>query len=178
MRRGIVLLVLIILILACSDSKYKSAENVVELNISFVDQKWDGRNVPKAGQCQNCGGQGLSPALRIRNIPKDADFLIVEFNDKSMPALSRGGGHGALRFQIGQESEFVAPSVNEQTFDLPLGIELESQHRAPVGNPGAYMAPCGCGNENKYEATVMAVKSGQSGSRLLLGKGKISLGKF
>ena len=43
---------------------------------------------PKAGQCQNCGGEGLSPAMRIKNIPPEADLIIVIFNDKSMPGPS------------------------------------------------------------------------------------------
>ncbi len=175
MKKGIIILMAVACFLACSDSKYKPAENVSELTISFVDQEWDHKKVPKSGQCRNCGGEGLSPALLVKNIPKHADVLVVEFNDKSMPALSKNGGHGAIRVQIHEKAEFVIPSVQEQTFDLPQGVEIESQHRAPVGKPGAYMAPCGCGNENKYEAIVMAIKNEQS---VLLGKGKINLGRF
>lgn len=134
--------------------------------------------MPKVGQCQNCGGEGLSPAMRIKNIPPEADLIIVEFNDKSMPGLSKDGGHGAIRFKIENATEFVVPSVPEQTLELPKGIEMESKHRAPLGKPGAYMAPCGCGNENKYEANILAVKSIQSGKRLILGRGKVFLGKF
>jgi hypothetical protein len=150
----------------------------VDLAISFDDPKWDGEKVPKAGQCKNCGGEGLSPALLIKNIPQEADLIIVEFNDKSMPSLSKGGGHGAIRFNIQKQTEFIVPSIAEQTLELPEGIELESQHRAPVGKPGAFMAPCGCGNENNYEATILAAKSEQSGERKILGRGKIFLGKF
>lgn len=94
--------------------------------------------------------------MRVKNIPPDADLIVVEFNDKSMPGLSKDGGHCAIRFKIKNKTEFVVPSIAEQTLDLPEGIELESQHRAPLGKPGAYMAPCGCGNENKYEATIIA----------------------
>ena len=172
MRSMIILLVFISLFLACSD------KNVVDLIISFDDSKWDGKKVPTVGQCQNCGGKGLSPAILIKNIPREADLIIVEFNDKSMPALSKEGGHGAIRFKIKNATEFVAPSVPEQTLELPKGSEMESQHRAPSGKPGAYMAPCGCGNGNKYEATILAVKSPQSGKRLILGRGKIFLGEF
>jgi hypothetical protein len=163
---------------ACAESKYKPAENVAELSISFVDPKWDGKKVPKSGQCQNCGGEGLSPALLVKNIPKNTNYLIAEFNDKSMPSLSKGGGHGAIRVKISEKTEFVIPPVQEQTFDLPTGIDTESEHKAPLGKSGAYMAPCGCGNENNYEATIMAIQSEQIGQGLLLGKGKIKLGEF
>ncbi len=47
-----------------------------------------------------------------------------------------------------------------------------------LGPYGAYLAPCGCGNENKYEATIMAIKTEKSGLKLLVGKGKITLGRF
>lgn len=178
MIKGIILLVVAALFIACSDSKYENAEKVSELSVSFNDSRWDGKVVPKIGQCKNCGGGGLSPTLRVKNIPKEADFLIVEFNDKSMPSLSRDGGHGAIRVQISEKPEFIVPFVNEQTFHLPPGIEMEAQHRAPLGNPGAFMAPCGCGSGNKYEAKIMAVKSSQSGPGLLVGRGEISLGRF
>jgi phosphatidylethanolamine-binding protein (PEBP) family uncharacterized protein len=154
-------------------SKYKSAENVAELTVSFIDQKWDGRNVPKNGQCRNCGGEGLSPPLLVKNIPENTDALIVEFNDKTMPTF-----HGAIRFQVSEKAEFAIPSVQEQTFDLPQGAEMESEHDAPIGIPGAYMAPCGCGYRNKYVATIVAIKYEKSGQKLLLGKGKIKLGRF
>jgi len=172
MKSRIILLVLSTLFLACSD------KNIADLNISFDDPKWDGEKVPKMGQCKNCGGDGLSPALRVKNIPLEADLIIIEFNDKSMPALSKGGGHGAIRLKIENKTEFVVPSIAEQTFDLPEGVEMESQHRAPLGKPGAYMAPCGCGNENRYEATIFALKAAEPGKRMTMGKGKIFLGKF
>jgi hypothetical protein len=79
---------------------------------------------------------------------------------------------------ISGKTEFSIPSVPEQTFDLPQGAEMESEHHAPLGIPGAYMAPCGCGYNNKYVATILAIKSEKSGQKLLLGKGKINLGGF
>ena len=163
---------------ACSDSRYPPAETVADLAVSFVDPKWDGKNVPQIGQCRNCGGGGWSPALRVKNITKEADVLIAEFNDKSIPGLSKDGGHGAIRVHISQTVEFVIPSVEEQTFDLPPGVEVESQHRAPMGKLGVYMAPCGCGNENRYETRILAVENEPDGQKRLAGKGIIDLGKF
>jgi phosphatidylethanolamine-binding protein (PEBP) family uncharacterized protein len=158
---------------ACSNSPYQSADDVAELTVSFVDPKWDGKKIPKSGQCKNCGGEGLSPPLLVKNIPKDADFLVFEYKDKTM-----GVFHGAIRFQISKKTEFAVPSVPEQTFDLPQGVEVESEHTAPIGNPGAYMAPCGCGYNNKYTATIMAIQVETSGQKVLLGKGKIKLGRY
>ena len=62
--------------------------------------------MPKSGQCTNCGGEGLSPALLVKNIPENADVLIVEFKDKTMNVF-----HGAIRFPIPEKTEFVITSV-------------------------------------------------------------------
>ena len=174
MKEGLLIFLAIICLLACSDRTYKSGESVVKLNISFVDPEWDGKKVPKSGQCTNCGGEGLSPPLLVKNIPPDTDALIIKFRDKSMAV-----DHGAIRFQTDGKTELVIPSVPEQTFELPHGAEMESEHHAPNGMiPGAYMAPCGCGFNNKYVATILAIKIDKSGQKLLLGKGKIKLGRF
>jgi phosphatidylethanolamine-binding protein (PEBP) family uncharacterized protein len=81
MKIGFIILTVAVLFVACSDSKYENAKEVSELSISFNDPQWDGKLVPKIGQCKNCGGGGLSPALTVKNIPKEADLLVVEFND-------------------------------------------------------------------------------------------------
>ena len=173
MKQGTLFILAIVCLFACSDGKYKAAENVAELTISFIDPKWDGKNVPKSGQCRSCDGKGLSPALLIKNIPENTDALIVEFKDKTMNVF-----HGAIRVQVSQNTEIAIPSFQDQTFDLPQGVETESEHTAPIGASGAYLAPCGCGNKYKYEATIAAIKNENSGQKLLLGKGKITLGRF
>jgi hypothetical protein len=164
----------VVCLFACADSPYQSADDVADLTVSFADPKWDGKKIPKSGQCTNCGGEGLSPPLLVQNIPKDADFLVFEYKDKTM-----GTFHGAFRIHISQEKEeFAVPSVPEQTSDLPHDVEVVAEHRAPIGSPGAYMAPCGCGYNNKYAATIMAVKVETSGQKVLIGKGKIKLGRY
>jgi hypothetical protein len=40
------------------------------------------------------------------------------------------------------------------------------------------MAPCGCGNENRYETRILAVENEPDGQKRLAGKGIIDLGKF
>ena len=86
--------------------------------------------------------------------------------------------HGSIRVQVSGKAEIAIPSFQDQTFDLPPGVETESEHTAPIGASGAYLAPCGCGLRNKYVATIMAIKNEISGKNLLLGKGKIKLGRF
>jgi len=169
---GIVLLCAVCFF-ACSDGRFKSADTVVDLSISFTDTNWDGKKIPKIGQCTNCGGKGLSPPLRISNIPKNTEFLILEFKDKTMVVY-----HGAVRIPITSNTELTVPSFKEQTYDLPMGIEMEKEHNAPIGAGGVYMAPCGCGYNNKYMAYVFALRKDDSGQIWLLGKGEIKLGRF
>ena len=173
MKQGMLFILAIVCFFACSEGKYKSAENVVELTVSFIDQNWDGKDVPTSGKCRSCEGEGLSPALLVKNIPENTDALVVEFKDTTMSVF-----HGAIRFQVSEKAEIAIPSIQEQTFDLPQGAETETEHEAPIGERGAYMAPCGCGLRNKYVATLAAIKYENSGQKLLLGKGKIKLGRF
>ena len=173
MKKVTFISIVMICFFACSNSPYQSAEDVAELTVSFVDPEWNGKKIPKIGQCKNCGGEGLSPSLLVKNIPKNADFLVFEYKDKTM-----GVFHGAIRFQISEQSEFTVPSIPEQTFDLPHGSDLVAEHTAPIGSPGAYMAPCGCGFNNKYAATIMAIQNESSGHKLLFGKTKINLGRY
>jgi hypothetical protein len=49
MKKLVFIIFAIVCLFACSDSRYKSAENVAELAISFIDQTWDGRDVPTSG---------------------------------------------------------------------------------------------------------------------------------
>jgi hypothetical protein len=135
MKLRILFLFLSTLFLACSDT------NVADLNVTFDDPNWDGVKVPKVGQCKNCGGEGLSPALRIKNIPPDTGLIIIEFNDKSMPALSKGGGHGAVSFKVENKTEIIVPSIGEQTLIYPRvskwnrSIERRLESQEPIWHP-------------------------------------------
>jgi hypothetical protein len=173
MKKSVIIYLCVACIFACSDSRFESADVVADLSVSFADARWDGKKVPKCGQCTLCDGEGLSPTLIISNIPEGTDFLVVEYRDKTM-----GVYHGAVKIPIAFDNEYTIPSFHEQTYELPQGIEIESNHLAPIGNPGAYMAPCGCGYNNKYMAYVFAIKRENPGEKLLLGKGKIKLGRF
>jgi phosphatidylethanolamine-binding protein (PEBP) family uncharacterized protein len=173
MKKSAILFLHIAFIFACSDSRFESADVVANLSVSFADARWDGKKVPKCGQCTLCGGEGLSPSLKIANIPENTDFLMVEYKD-----LTMGVYHGAVRIPMTPDNEYTILSLPEQTYELPQGIQMETEHQAPIGSPGAYMAPCGCGYNNKYMAYVFAMKSEDPGKKLLLGKGKIKLGRF
>jgi len=173
MKKGTLVFIAFFCFLACSRGGCEQAGRAAELSVSFADAKWDGLTIPEIGRCRDCGGEGFSPALLVREIPPGADSIIIEFHDRTL-----GIFHGAVRFAISRGPEFVVPSFREQTFDLPRGAEMESAHRAPLGRRGAYMAPCGCGDGNLYEAVLLAVGTAESGKKLILGKGKIILGKF
>lgn len=111
--------------------------------------------------------------MLVKNIPENTDVLIVEFKDKTLNVF-----YSAIRVQVSEKTEIAIPSFQDQTFNLPQGVETESEHTAPIGASGAYMAPCGCGFRNKYVATIVVIKNEYSGQKLLLGKGKLKLGRF
>ena len=69
MKIGFIILTVAVLFVACSDSKYENAKEVSELSISFNDPQWDGKLVPKIGQCKNCGGGGLTGCPRTSKNP-------------------------------------------------------------------------------------------------------------
>ena len=172
MKKGALILLAIVCFFACSDSEYESSEQVAELAISFTDPVWDGADVPEKGQCTNCGGEGFSPPLLVKNIPEDTDVLIVEFHDKSVNVF-----HGAFRIKVPKKTELVIPSVKE-TAAVPKRVELKIENNAVIGGKAAYWAPCGCGSRNEYVAEIVALKNQSSDQKLLIGKGEIKLGKF
>jgi hypothetical protein len=127
-KNGIILLTAAVLFVACSESKYENAEDVSELSISFNDPQWDGILVPKIGQCKNCGGGGLSPALKVKNIPKVADLLIVEFNDKTIP----GGRISWQSNGYGMDGRLRKMPTNIRTFSARKFCRALKQRKFPV----------------------------------------------
>ena len=183
MSRGILTILTFTVLTAlagCAGSGQKAQlDPRVHLTVHFVDSGWDGQTVPAWGRCRDCGGEGLSPALRIGGLPPEATEVVVEFDDLSFLALSEDGGHGTLAIATGGLDEVVLPSVHEETMTLPQGVRCVRKHRcSPYGHePGAFKAPCGCGNGNEYMATVMALR-GRGDDEVLLAKTEIALGSF
>lgn len=155
----------------------KAAAAVSNLTVSFTEQAWNGRAVPRSGCCQRCGGRGMSPGLLVERLPAGTEAVIVEFNDLSYQPLSRGGGHGAIRVPCAGRTEVEIPSFKENSDVLPEGVLLEHRHRAVGYGRGAYLGPCGCGSNNLYEATVEAVRR-VDGKDEVLASGTIKLGRF
>lgn len=166
----------------CVGISYQPVENLASLEVSFVDSKWDGVTVPSNHECKRDGGQGDSPALRVGNIPRGTNAIIVEFNDRSYEPLSYGGGHGAIWVAVSTENEITIPSVPSETSKLPPGVHSEHSHQADSSSisSGAYLAPCSRGRGNSYFADINAVYKAKDKSEKskLLGQGKIELGKY
>jgi hypothetical protein len=173
-------LIALIPLVGCASSGLQvQIDPQVHLTVQFCDAGWDGRAIPVAGRCQDCGGLGRSPALRIGGLPAEATEVIVEFDDLRILDLREDGGHGTIAIATGGKPEVVLPSVDEETMSLPPGVRCVRQHRCVIfgHDPGAFKAPCGCGQGNEYAATVMAVRqSGELG--VVLARTVINLGAF
>lgn len=158
---------------------YKEVENVVELELSFINNIWDGISVPDGQQCLSFGGNGSSPEILVKNIPTGANALIISFSDRTFKANDLGG-HGIIGLWIeNNETTIIVPSVPGETNELPEGMFIEAKFRSNRGKDGAYLPPCSGGRGNEYYATVKAVyKSNSDDESLLLGKADIEMGKY
>ncbi|WP_022669005.1 hypothetical protein [Desulfospira joergensenii] len=167
---------------ACTGSAGQKASQtvVLELDLSFADPAWNGKVIPKDQQCQEFGGNGSSPPIKVKDIPVQANKLIIEFSDGTY-APCDNGGHGIVSYQLKQGSkEIVVPSIPGQTFDIPSGFEMIKEHCGKNLNMkrGAYIGPCpGIGNQ--YYLIVKAVyEAPDKSENLLLGKGRLEMGTY
>jgi hypothetical protein len=171
---------LIMVLAGCASSSPRSAPAPRGLlSVAFVDAAWDGREIPVDGRCRECGGRGRSPALVVEGVPADAEDLIVEFNDLRIRDLARNGGHGTLAVATGGATRVTVPSVAEETMRLPAGVRSVRPHRCVFygHKAGAFKAPCGCGQGNRYAATVKAVRR-QGDREVVLASADVLLGVF
>ncbi|WP_300459234.1 hypothetical protein [Desulfobacula sp.] len=165
---------------SCVSSQYKPAEDMVTLDVTFVDASWDGKKIPNGQQCNKFGGNGATPALRIKNIPTKANALIFEYSDQDNDRMNYGG-HGKIRYAIKPGStQVTVPSVPGHTFELPDNFSLISAHANPGWDKaGAYMPPCSGGRGNRYYVTVKAVyDTPDKKDSLVLGERRLNLGKY
>lgn len=171
----------LLVLTACnSTGGYKSSGNVSSLDVSFADSNWNGKTIPENQICAEYGGNGSSPKLVVKGIPKEANAVVVEFNDQDYQPLSYDGGHGAIWIATGGKSSVTVPSVKSQSDNLPQGVNVESSHRSGKYAGGVYLAPCSGGRNNLYYADVKAVfkASDKTQESKLFATGKIVLGKY
>ncbi len=166
-------------LLGCT-AKYQPVPDMANISVQFASSLWDGKKVPDNQQCNKFGGNAQTPSLKVSNIPATANAIIVEYSDRSAPHMDNGG-HGKIGYKITPgTSEVTIPSVEGHTFELPEQFFIVSPHANPSWDKaGAYMPPCSGGRGNKYYATIKAVyEAPEDQQSMLLGKGKIELGKY
>ncbi len=180
--KSIFLSLLLSIQIACTDStdQYTPHTLVVELNLSFADPAWNGRVIPKGQQCQEYGGNGSSPSINVKDIPVQANKLIIEFSDGTY-APCDNGGHGIVSYKLKEGTrEVVVPSIPGQTFDIPDIFEIIKEHcgKNLDMKRGAYIGPCpGIGNQ--YYLIVKAVYEAPDKSKnVLIGIGRLEMGTY
>lgn len=181
-RLGIILsaLTMLFLLNGCSSVQYQQVEHMATIKVEFVDPQWNGKLVPEGQQCNKFGGQGSTPELRISNIPREANAIIMEYSDKDARSMDNGG-HGKLGYRLEAETRQVTiPPVEGHSFELPDYFFLVKPHANPAWDlPGAYLPPCSGGKGNRYYVTVKVVYMAPEGEQsLLLGHAKLNLGRY
>ncbi len=148
-----------------------------DIDVSFVDEKWNGKIVPIDEVCSDYNIEaGSTPGLYIENLPDGADKVIMKFNDKTFTKMDNGG-HGVLSYKIDDESTNVeVPSQIGETFDLDDGFDVVSAHTGTRFNKkeGAYLAPCSGGKGNTYTLDISIVDSDNN----ILAIKELVLGKY
>lgn len=172
-------LVLLIIVSACSTGRYIRADEVAELDVQFADPRWNGISIPPGEGCRRCGENGSTPALIVKNIPLNADIIIMEYCDRSYQ-LMNNGGHGVIGYRLEPNSgEVIIPSVPGHTFDLPEKFFLVAEHLKPgLDKAGAYLPPCSCRGGNSYSVKVKALceSDSENEKQLLLAEYELILG--
>jgi len=154
---------------------------LAEIQIELDDPQWDGKTIAPAQRCRRFGGNGSTPALRVTNIPSDANVLVLEFSDKSFSPMDKGG-HGIIGYRIPNGTNSVSiPAIAGHTFDLPAPFFVIAAHRKPAWDvPGAYLPPCSGGTGNLYYIRIQAISDPDVPNLRprLLGQGKLFLGRY
>lgn len=159
---------------ACTTAdKEQAITPVAKLTVSFVDSIWDGNRIPAGQQCKAYGGNGATPRLLIKDIPSEANVLIMEYSDKTWPPMDNGG-HGVIGFRLNRKTKVITiTSIPEAAKNLPEGFFLVP----PMDTP--YVPPCSGGSGNLYYVTIKAVYEATQGKEAkLLAKAVLNLGVY
>lgn len=128
------------------------------MTATLADHTWKGDKIPDGRQCQKFGGHGTTPRIRVNNIPKASNAIVVEYSDTTYKAMDNGG-HGKIGYHIDKRMlEVTIPPIKVHTFDLPKSFFIVKPQQAPKWDKaGAYLPPCSGGKGNLYVAQVKAV---------------------
>lgn len=144
------------------------------LDVSFVDDKWDGVTIPKGQQCQKFDGVNPgTPKLNLSDIPVGSDSVILAYSDRNSKKMNNSG-HGVMQYTLPKRSSSVElPVVFGHTYEMPRGFEMIAEHRgAGWDRAGAYMPPCSGGKGNAYYVTVQTYVGNQVTAETVLELGK------
>lgn len=166
----------IVKILGCSLLYISSHSSAMEATIE--GNSWNGKIIPKGQQCNRFGGDATTPPITIKNLPKDANFIVMSYNDINAASMNNGG-HGILGYAVNQSKGSInIPKVPGHTFDLPRGFNSIQPHLAPNWDTaGSYMPPCSGGGGHNYTVKIEAFAINQQEIKLL-DTSIISLGKY
>ena len=150
-----------ILLTACQTTEMTTTQSNVEatqLDITLLGS-WNGTNVPAGQQCPLYGGDGSTPPMRVDRVPDGTSEIIVQYNDRSFPPLSRNGGHGVVAYPATGNTTTLA-AVPGMTADLGAGARIVTRARSTgqFASRG-YLPPCSGGRGNIYEAVITAVSA-------------------
>jgi hypothetical protein len=157
-----------------------ASSQAVALEVS-LGGGWNGAKVPAGQQCKLFKGNGSTPPMKVTGIPKEADAIVVEFNDLSYGPLSKKGGHGVIGFSHNGSSSASLPAVKGYTSKPGGSAWLVSRARSTGDYASTgYLPPCSGGRGNSYQAIVHAVKlnEGSKTKYKVLASQKINIGKY
>ena len=163
--------------------KYEPSPNMVKLKAGFADTKWDGKRVPKDEVCSDFNKKGgVSPQLKITNLPKGTTKVVMSYNDETVQKMNNGG-HGIVSYKVnGSDSSIVIPSIKGETFTLPSNFKSKKAHAGTQfgKTPGAYLPPCSGGRGNTYSVLIEAIHEYSEADKkpMLLGDTKLRLGTY
>lgn len=164
--------------------KYDPSPNMVELKAEFTDSKWDGNTVPKDEVCEKYNKKGGStPSLKITNLPKGTNKIVLTFSDNNPRAKMLNGGHGVIGYKVSQDTNsLIIPPLKGQTFDLPVNFESIADHRGTQWGlkAGVYLPPCSGGRGNPYDVIIEAIHEYKETDQkpMLLGDTRLRLGTY
>ena len=176
-----ILTILTVSLLGCAmTGEYEYAQNIKKLEVSFADSIWTGVRIPKEHRCRREGGDGSTPGLIVKNIPPEANAIIMEYTIGATYMRKHFYGYfGIIGFEIQQgASEVTIPSILAGTLLLPDRFFLVSTPHPAMSRPGAYFPPCGGLDGYNYLVKVSAVHRPdlKDQKSKVFGKGELNLG--